>query len=206
MSWNQQSKYFLIGCLAVTLFVSNDAIAQSGRRQKTAPPVVTTIPVPSSAGRQIIQSEVAVSSILVGGELAHNFAYFQSSYLNAALQECLNRLKTPLRPAMKVGKMSFNEAKDRAKREPDAYILWLSFVIRDDGLGGIVLSYIDYSVLMPRTAMSLTSGRVIPGDQGVLTRGEILTIPSRTKRAPALSQMKTGAREVADRLKRGGWL
>lgn len=206
----KRHKYLLIVYLVATLCFSDAALAQSGRRQNKSvsspPPTVTAEPV---VNPQPIKPLVRVSSIIVGGEIVHDYDYFRSSYLGTAIKECMNRLKERSRPALEItkgGSMTFNEAKDRAKKEIDAYVLWLAFVTKDNGWGEMSICYIDYAVLMPQTAKFLTSGQVYPGEQGVVSRGGVPRIPSLPRRLSALSQMKAGAREVADRLRGGGWL
>ncbi len=197
-------------CSAAILFFSHPAEAQSGRRQVksvSSPPVAA--PSKPEANPQIIQPSVAISSIVVVGEVVHNYSFYRSSYLGSALGECVNSLKKGIRPTREIekgGRMTLTEAKERAKRETGAHVLWLAFKVEDNSIGEMFVSYIDYAVLVPQSAKLLTSGRIVPGEQSVLTRGGILTIPSTAKRLPALSQMKNGAREVAYRLGRGGWL
>lgn len=202
--------YLLIVYVAATLCFSQAALAQSGRRPSkdappTRPPVTTetTVNPPTTE-----EPTLRISSVIIGGNIVHDYKFYRSSYLGSAIDECIDRFKERQRPALKVskgGSMTFNEAKERAKKETDAYVLWLEFVTKDDDFDEMTVSYIDYAVLMPQTAKFLTSGRVYP-DKQIVGPGGVLRIPTGPKRSPALIQMKLGAREVASRLMSGGWL
>lgn len=207
----KRRQYLLLVYLAATLCFSQAALAQSGRRQNkriSSPPPPIVVVAEPAVNPQSVKPPVRVSSVIVSGEIVHHYAYFRSSYLDTAVKECTNRLRERLRTALDItkgGKMNLNEAKERAKKETDTYVLWLSFVTEDNGSGVMSISYIDYAVLMPQTAKFLTSGRVVPGQQEVVNPGVVVRIPSSSSRPSALVQMMVGAREVADRLRGGGW-
>jgi hypothetical protein len=196
--------------LAFVLFASLTVPAQSGRRAERSPastthptPVATaTPPPPAERGEN-------ASALTVGGELIHAATYYRSNDLDLALKECVFWLKqSGVQRAEKAGKMDFNEAKQRARAESDTHLLWISFVAKTDGLGRMYIDYADYAVLIPKTAVRLTYGRLQPGQANVVgTGGAVLTIPSaRTSRATMLSSMKGIAREIAGTLAHGGWL
>jgi hypothetical protein len=201
-------KYCPVVCAVVALF----AIAvngQSGRKQqdKTAP-VPVTAPTPAQPSDDTPSTVTKISSLTVCGEISHNYTYYNSSNLDAALKEFAAWMKNEPHPYFAVtraGKMSLDAAKERAKKESGTHVLWLGIVGRDNGRGEMTVQYVDYSILMPSTGKVLISGRVIPGQQKIIAQGGVMTIPSISKRSSELSQMKQGARQIADRLKSTGW-
>jgi len=148
------------------------------------------------------------ASLIVGGEIVHENVYFSSNYLDAAIKECMTWLKlSGVSDVEKGGKMKFNEARERARNETDKYILWFSFVTRTDSFGGMYIDYTEYAVLSPKSTVRLTYGRLKPGEENVLSKGGILTIPNgRNSRASLLLSMKSAARDVVAVLVNGGWL
>ena len=201
-------KYLFLIC-AVVLFCLNQSIAaQSGRRPskgaKPAPPPtvsVETVNAPS------IPPPLRISSIVVTGKIIYKSGYSSSNYLDIALKECVRELK--MKPGLEVIKgtsIAFDEAKDRAKKEINTFVLWIEYVTKDDSYGNTLVDYMDYAVLLPQTAKTLTNGRVLPGQMNVaITSGGVLTLP-RKNRTSEISQMKEGAREIVGRLVTGGWL
>jgi hypothetical protein len=184
------------------------ASAQSGRRSTPAPTAPTSIPAAADIKTPVPKPATQVASLIVSGEIAHDNVYFSSNYLDLAIKECVNSIKlSGVHDVTKGGKMKFNEAKERARAETDKYLLWISFVTRTDSLGGMYIDFTEYALLTPKTAVRLTSGRVRPGEDNVLSRGGILTIPTgRSTRASLLLSMKGAARDVAAVLVHGGWL
>ena len=196
----------LFSCIACALLLSSSAFAQSGRQKQR-----TSVPAPTVA----IQPPVSVSkdpekvtSLVVSGEIFHEGKYGWSNYLDAVQKEFINWMKyepRPFRNVSKGGKMKFESAKERAKKETDVHVLWLGIVTVNDSWGRTSVDYIDYTVLIPGTARSLTSGRVYPGKQTVVAQGGVITIPSIQKRSSEVLQMILGTREIVSRLKTSGW-
>lgn len=206
----KKREYLLIFCAVAALCFSQTAAAQSGRRSSK----ILAVPKPPvaaapAADAQTAEPSVSVSSIIVAGEIQHDYAFFRSTYLDSTLKECIDSLKARPPASLELskgGSMTFNEAKERAKKETTAFVLWMGFVAKDDGIGNMSIDYIEYALLKPQTAKPLTSGRVDPGQSFVVGQGGVLRLPSRPKRPSALSQMKAGAREIAGNLLHGGWL
>ena len=118
-------------------------------------------------------------------------------------------MKSEPRPFMSVepaGKMTLAGAKERAKAETGAHVIWLGLVTRADGMGGMYLTHIEYSVLVPGTGHVLFSGQLEPGKQQVVAQGGVMRIPRPPARRSMNLDMKQGAREVTYRLKSTGWL
>ena len=215
--------FFSLCALACVLLISQTATAQSGRRTTVTPaptpptPVIQSVvkgktepddePAPSNKPDDV----AAVTSIIVGGEVVHDYAYYKSNDLDRALKECVNRLRDSRRvpEVTKGGKISFNEAKERAKKETDAYILWISFVAKDDGYGNMLIDFADYALLMPKSSRRLTYGRVKPDKRSVVSTGGVLGLPTpRTNRGSptaAYHQMREIAWQIPDILLHGGW-
>lgn len=146
---------------------------------------------------------------MVVGEIQHDYAVFRSTYLGGALEECVDELKTHSKPrlnASKGGKLNFTEAQKRARKETDIYVLWIGFVVKDNGLGRATVDFIDYAVLIPQTGKRLTYGRVSPEQTSVVAQGGVLNLPPRSRRSSVSAALDAGARQIADILIRGGWL
>lgn len=216
----KRHNYLLIICAAAILCFSQAAPAQSGRRQnKSAAPAQTPVAAEPAinppVSSQTIQPQAVphpgqISSLIVAGHLLHDSNYFRTSGFGASLKICMDRLKNHPRPAMlevtKGGWMNFNEAKERAKKETNTYVLWIEFVTKDDSYGDVLLEYIEYALLAPESVKMLTSGRIYPGRNSRVISGGLPPIRSTSSHLPVEYLMKEGAKEVAERLIRAGWL
>jgi hypothetical protein len=190
--------------------------AQSGRH-RPGPAPASTPPVaaepskaPEVTEKQADNPNVKVTSILVAGQIFHPYAYYNSSFLDSAMKECVKALKAHPVGAAKAGKMEFEKAKELAKKESEVVVLWLGFETKDDGYGNQYLEYVDYAVLLPQTAKILTQGRIKPGEASpAITSGGVLSLPRRTTRSSPVQadlQMRFVADEVVNRLTLGGWI
>jgi hypothetical protein len=194
-------------CLTFAFCASETVYAQSGRRVATTVPETTP---PAGAQTSNIPNPAApAAAVIVGGELVQPYAFFRSNMLDLALKECVNSLReSGVRNTTKGGTMKFNEAKARAGKETDAYVLWISFVGKDDGYGNMLIERADYALLSPKTSRRVTFGEVRPGAANVIaTGGRVLTIPSaRTRQSTTHRTLEALAREIAATLVHGGWL
>ena len=208
--------YLSLVCLAVALCLAQAAAAQSGRGQRQQPqqgrPAPSATPVNAgapAAGEPAINPPEKISNVIVAGNILHDAVYFRSNHLGAALDECAERFKKRLRaPAqiVKGGRLTFNEAKERARKETDFYVLWMEFVTKDDGWGGMAIDFIDFALLTPGTAKIPASGRIDLSKPGLVAPpGAVMRLPRRPRRPIMVAQMRSGASEVADRLIAGGW-
>ena len=157
------------------------------------------------------QSPVRISSLIVVGEVQHNFAYYKSNDIDIALKELVRTLKSSPKSVLEItkgdGKTNYKKAKERAEKETDKFVLWLGFSAKDDGYGNMYFDSVQYAVLTPKTAKVVTRGQVQPKQNGVLSSGGVLNIPkTRQSSATDLLQMKQGAREIAGILLHCGWL
>lgn len=215
-SKNLHCRFLFFCVLAIVCFCQITA-AQSGRRinkntvssEPKAPPETKSTETENEARKN--ETPVRISSLIVVGEVQHNFTYYNSNEIDIALKELVRMLKSSPKSPSEItkggGKIGYKEAKEQAKKETETFVLWLGFVAKDDGYGNMYIASLQYAVIMPQTAKILTRGEIDPGQNQVVTSGGVLQIPTgRRNSATALLQMKQGARRIAGILLRGGWL
>lgn len=207
----KRHRYLLPVCVLLFFCFCLPAAAQSGRRNKNAAPSPT--PVPATAAETKSDPLVRVSSIIVFGELQQDNRFYRSNELDRALKEFVRTFKERPLPrrlssldVAKGGKLSFTEAKERAKKETETYVLWIGFVGETASCGDMVITRIDYALLVPQIGKALTHGQIVPGQSNPLLTGSVLRLPSVHKHADSRQQMREGARTIAARLVTGGWL
>jgi hypothetical protein len=206
--------YFFSICTLLILCCCLPAAAQSGRRNKNiAPTSVPAVAAESKDDPPQITPSARVSSIVVFGELQQDNRFYRSNELDRALKEFVRTFEErPLPPRLsalnvvKGGKLNFTEAKDRAKKETETHVLWMGFVGETASCGDMVITRIDYALLVPQTGKPLTRGQIVPGQFNPMRTGSVLRLPSVHKHADSRQQMREGAREIAARLVTGGWL
>jgi hypothetical protein len=198
----------LILCVTAILCVSQLVSAQSGRRtpqpNPTPTPKVET-KTPNSAEED--PPPERITSLILTGETQDDSAYSKSNYADSALKECLAYLEFFPKLTAKVskgGQMSLKEAKERAAKETDAYVLWMVFVSKSDGYINQNVAYVEYIVLKPKTGKKLTSGRITP--ESLARQRSIIGLPKTSKRSSEIHQINEFARAVMDVLIHGGWL
>jgi hypothetical protein len=184
--------------LVVLFSVSTSAVAQSGRQlPPPPPPPVTNAPDTS-------ELPIKISSVIVSGRLVYKEGKIHSNYVEGAVEDCIERLnERPLLTAIKGGKMTKEQAIERAKNEENAYVLWMEINLKDRNVwDDMIVTHIDYYLFRPRTAKLQAEGRVDPnnivqrigGTQIPIKNGRIVN-----GRPQSLStQLQVGAREVAD--------
>ena len=222
MNMLRDSKILVVLSLAVLLFQICVANAQSGRRLNVAAPTPTPTPIVATTTTKkttdvdddtslIKPSDVSISTFLVAGEIVHDNLYYKSNDLDNALKECARYLRESRKSvnATKIGKLNFNDAKERAKSETDAYVLWISFVSKNDGYGNMRIEYADYGILMPKTGKRLMNGRIKAGERSIVATGGVLGLPKTTTRSSAAAmwlEMREIVRQIPEILIHGGWL
>lgn len=217
-SQNTRCRFLFFCVLAIFCFCRTSA-AQSGRRinKNTAPsaPVAQKTPVESKPVETVNDvpkndASVKISALAVVGEVQHNFDYYKSNEIDAALKECIRTLqyspKSLTQIAKGSGKTSYKDAKELAEKEADVFVLWLGFSAKNDQYGKMYIDSLQYALLTPQTAKVITRGEITPKQNGVLSTGGVLNIPNGRNTTSALIQMKDGAREIAGILLRGGWI
>src|SRR5712691_5014753 len=160
-----KNKFLLIACIASMLCLAQAALAQSGRRG--APPPAPS-PSPSSA-QSVVTTGTAEptparpiarpSSIIISGKTHSDTGGYHSQDVRDASDEIkylFELFRLPCKP-VKGGTMTAQEAHDRAKKETDAYVLWLGINVRLDEsslesvMRGDVLDHVDYVLFRPGT-------------------------------------------------------
>ncbi len=204
---SERLKALLAACALAALCLAHAAAAQSGRR--TANKVSPAPPPEASAEAPTDNPSTRISTVVIGGhEVDPETKEMYSTSVSRVVKACTARLKERRGPVLEIrngGKMTRAEAVELAKRETGAYVLWFGYRTRRVDLFYDTVEYVDYVVLMPRTAQTLTEGRVYPDRQKkTVDPGGVLRVPSarRQERPPDTSrQLETGAREIADRVR-----
>lgn len=201
----------IAACALAAVCLAHAAAAQSGRRTANkvspAPPPEAPAEAPTEAPTD--NPSTRISAVVIGGhDVDPEMKEAYSNNVSRVVKACTARLKEHRRPAMEIrngGKMTRAEAVELAKRETGAYVLWFGYRTRRVDLFYDTVEYMDYVVLMPRTAQTLTEGRVYPDRQKkTVDPGGVMRVPGVRKqdRPPDTSrQLETGAREIADRVK-----
>ncbi len=205
---------FLIFCLACFCFIEN-AAAQSGRHQKPKNETVEKVenPVTKTVENKQVSEEKKthekISSLIVVGEIQRNTSYYATGELDRALKEVVYYYELHKRTSPKItreGKLKYDEAKERAKKETENYILWLGFVEEDDSYGNVRLSSVQYAILSPKTAEIVTRGQLEPGQSNIGNPGGILQMPKPSGRQDVKDQLRNAAYGIVNILLHGGWL
>jgi len=177
---------------------------QSGRRPK---PTVST--PPPQASEPVDSQKAAPTEILyliIGGHsIDKDNKEIFSNYVSSVVDTCSEKLKE--RPTFQLqikngGKMTRNEAIQRAKRETDAYVLWFGYRSELIDLRPQVVS-IDYVVLMPISTTTLTDGRVeLRTAKQAADQGGVIRLPRRQTRHRNDAQLlREGGQEIAERVR-----
>jgi hypothetical protein len=165
-------KYLLIVSVGATLVVAQAALAQSGRR-KTPPPAPS--PAQSVAATETTEptptrSIARPTSIIISGKTHSDTGGYHSQDVRNASDEIkylFELFRLPCKP-VKGGTMTAEQARDRAKKETDAYVLWLGINVRLDEssvasvMRGDVLDHVDYVLFRPGTGEIEYRGTVDP--------------------------------------------
>lgn len=212
-----------LSVLAILCFYQ-PTLAQARRQKKPATPAPTeqtapaetkSAPVETKPAAAIDDDEkpsvpVRIGSLMVVGEMQHNFTFYKSNDVENALKEFTSFLKfiSKTAPLMTRGsdKMSYTEAKAQAKKETDKYVLWMGFAAKDDGYGGVYIDFAQYAVIEPQTGKVLTRSQVKPGQNSIVGGVKQVRVDRRRISAGAYSEMKDCARQIAAILRGGGWL
>ncbi len=195
----------LIVCVLAIFFLSSAAQAQSGRRRterEALPPVAVKTETKPEV-KPTADKPAPVATLIVGGDRYSGSFDLLPSYLDIALDACVEKLRKA--PGLAVsggsGKLTRGEAIEQAKQQNVAHVLWLEMRLDSNGGSSSALSVVlDYSVFAPETAKVVTSGRVYLGE----TRrggGRVgIGLPSANRRLPPEYQFRDGGRGVAERV------
>ena len=198
----EKPRCLLIVCAISILCLSQAALAQSGRRQVRRDSPSPAAPVEAKTEREVTPTPAKpapVASLIVGGDRFGSSLMMLSSYVDTAVDACVERLRKARSLAVTAGgNMTRKEAIDQAKKEKDAHVVWLEMRVEGDrDMADVV---IEYSVFMPQSAKVKTHGRVyLDGTQR--GNGRIgVGVPSVTRRLPLQYLVQEGGRSVADRV------
>jgi hypothetical protein len=154
-------------CLAI-------ASAQSGRRApKTQAPATTPSPESTPATVAALEKPAPALHVVVGIDKFDSFSSVMIGTYNDVLRSCAQRLDEP--QAVTVERvdraLSRGEASSRAKREQNAYVVWLT--LREDQMSSNRTGtrnnvYIEYVLFAPTTAKVVSSGSVYPRKKGII--------------------------------------
>lgn len=209
-SSGKRRERLLLVCAIVALCFSQAALAQSGRRPKgnpsaAVPPI--NVEAKAETDASTVKPPVPISSVIVVGDLVQSGSSY-SNYVDDAVDSCVEELKKlQAIEAKGSGSRKRTAAMEQAKKETDAYVLWLEIKLQDrvrTDRGVYVEEYItcvNYYVFMPQTAKILTEGRVYPGTQDISAGGAVLRLPTRTSRTNVTRELREIGRQVANRVR-----
>ena len=192
-------------CVLAALCLAPTGAAQSGRKTVKK---VSPVPAEATPGAQSDQPAPRITSVIVCG---HDISKGKKEIISTNVSTVVKAFTSQLnaRPGLLMGvvnggKMTREEAAERAKREQGAYVLWFGYSMKMVGLFDDTVEHIDYIVLKPQTAEALAEGRVYPDEQKThADPGGIMRLPTsrRRSRPDPKWQLETGGREIADRVR-----
>jgi hypothetical protein len=203
VSEEKRVRLLIVSVLSI-LCLSQAAFAQSGRRQSKnispSPPVIVE-PKTEGEAKPPTAKPAPIASLIVGGDRDRASFDIPSGYLDIAIDSCIERLgKSASLTVVGGGSMTRKEAIDKAKKQEDAYVVWLEMSVENDNSAsaGIILGY---TILIPQTAKVKTFGHVYLDRAQVGTGNVGVGLPpSASRRLPLDYLLKQGGRDVADRV------
>ena len=196
---------FLLFASAIGIFSANEIIlAQSGRRPKTT--AATPSPqVSEPVDSKTVAQEQILYVIIGGHDIDPDTKESWSTQVSTVVKACTAQLKEPPQMPFEIkngGKMTKTEAIERAKRETDAYVLWFGYRTQLIGLE-YQMMYMDYVVLKPKSASTLTEGRIdFRTSKQSADPGGVLRLPRGQTRSRSQGHiLENGGREMADRVR-----
>ena len=191
-------------CAVALLCLSQAALAQSGRRQKTVaspsspPPADTPTAKGEGEARPRADKRAPLATVIVGGDTFSNSMTIGPTYIGEAVDSCTEDLnRSGGLEARGGGAMNRKEAVDRAKKETESYVLWLE--MRGGGSRSDEL-YVSYMLLRPQTAKIIASGNVYLATRRVGKGPVGVGVPGIGGRMPLQYLMREAGREVAGRV------
>jgi hypothetical protein len=185
----------LLISLVATFALAQTAAAQSGRKKTTVtaspPPAASSSPAPSDSPASTPANSrppIRPSSIIISGKTASDTGHYHSSDVKSASEEIkflFELFRLPCKP-VKGGTLTMQQARDRAKQETDAYVLWLGINVKHDEsslesiMRGPILDRVDYVLFRPRTGEVEYRGTVDPRNI-VQTNEHGTRLPRRTQ-------------------------
>ncbi len=195
--------YLLTVCAVALLCLSQAALAQSGRRQKTvaspsSPPPTDTGSKGEGEAKPRAEKPAPLATVIVGGDRFSNSYSIGPTYIDEAVASCTENLnRSGGLEAIGGGDMTRKDAVDRAKKETESYVLWLEMRVEGNRTDDITVSY---TLFRPQTAKIMASGNVYLASRRV-GRGPVgVGVPGVGGRMPLQYLMKEAGREVAGRV------
>jgi len=200
------AKWWLIIASLFVLFSALPLFAQSGRRLPNSKSIPTPTPEPEPTPTATPEKQKYSFALVVGMDRGSGFISAPLRFYQTALDACVDRLERS--SAIKVvavhRDMSRGDAVRGAKSDKESYVVWLQ--LRTDGFGadrgindyGEII--IEYTLLEPRTAKQIASGRAY---QRAARKGNVVLGPTRTGRTSELQAeylLKLAAQDAADRI------
>jgi len=197
---------FLLVIPAVVFLFCPSSVAQSGRHAVTPSPSPTPEPTSTPVSQESEARAVRPVSIIISGSTTSDSGGYHSSDVSVATDEIVDMFKLFRLPfnTIRGGKITRQQAIERAKNETDAYVLWLQIAVKTDinAIGGVALDRVYFSLFLPKTGKVLNQGEVDPynivetNEQG--TRTPRMT---RTRSRSMDPYLRASAREVFRRLR-----
>jgi hypothetical protein len=197
---------FLLTCAFSILCVVQGAVAQSGRRPakviSPSPPVVTPDAASETKVKTPKPKPAPVATLAVGGDRQATSFDLHPSYLDLALNACIERLQKSAGLAVNPAGSSMNrkDAIDRAKRQNEEHVVWLEMKVERTGPSSSQV-VLEYSVYEPQTAKLKNSGRVYMDGTRRVGGGPIgIGVPSVSRRLPLDYLAREAGLNVAERV------
>lgn len=210
---NNLQRNIWVFCILAVFCCASETDAQSGRKQKPVAveqsPVVESQKSETAATEEAQKNEppVKISSLKLVAKLEHDAGYFYSTDFKDAVKDLERDLRRRYRFSLTVErgeKMKFEEAKELAKNEKDAYVLWIGFVVSKGSSGVIFFDYAQYAILKPQTAEFVAKGTIQPRLTELGNIGGIPQLPG--NRRPSLrTGMKLSIQRLLEIFEKGGW-
>ncbi|HKQ52629.1 MAG TPA: hypothetical protein VJT74_09690 [Pyrinomonadaceae bacterium] len=196
--------YLLTACVVALLCLSQSAQAQSGRRQKTvlspSPPADTTTVTKDKEGEAKPRADkpAPLATVIVGGDRFSNSYSVGPTYIDEAVESCTENLnRAGGLEARGGGDMTRKDAVDRAKKETEAYVLWLEMRVEGNRTDDITVTY---TLFRPQTAKIMAYGNVYLATRRVGKGPVGVGVPGIGGRMPLQYLMREAGREVAGRV------
>ena len=199
-------KWWFAAASIVLLLSLVSTFAQSGRRLPNSKAVPVPTPEPEPTPAPTPEKQKYAFALVVGMDRESGFIGAPFRFYQAALDACINRLERSA--SVKVvavhRDMSRGDAVRGAKSDKESYVVWLQ--LRSDRYGADhrLNDYgelvIDYTLLEPRTAKQIASGRTY---QRAARKGNIILGPTTTGRTSELQAeylLKIAAQDAAERI------
>jgi hypothetical protein len=203
LNHSPRSRLISTSLLIFALTYASTGVGQSGRRvrkpsgDQPAQPTPTPTPTPTVS----TDKQKPLLKFIVGIDRFDGFSGVPMTAYGGVLRNCADRLADSASVKVEVAQrdMSRSDAMDRAKKEKDAYVVWLQVRVNNMGSnrsGTLDNVSIEYTVFEPTTAKRITSGATYPSAQ---RKGNVV-LGRRTSDLYNDELYNRAAREAAERI------